>query len=868
MRRRNMDSPKPPRIAEWILGFLYSDQHAFTHLGDFEEVYERIRTRRGASIACLWYVSQILKSIPSFLLARFYWSVVMFRNYFIISLRTMIRDKGSSLINLGGLAAGMACFLLILTYVRFETSFDRFHHNVDRIYRVISSMTSTRQSFYTPDSLASVLRTEITGIERITQVYRPFGGKKVLQLGKNQFYQSGLYTDAAFLDVFSFPLVRGNRGTALSGPAKIVLTETVAKKLFGGDEPIGKTVVWKGLRDPRDLIVTAVLEDIPANSHLKFDYLISLDTLRSDKGFDYMFDNWRTANFSTYIELAGGRSQESAEAAISDLISRLSANNDENRPFQSFQLQPLADIHLKTNFDDDMADTGDLRYVRLFMAIAFLILLIACVNHVNLATARSAVRAREIGIRKVTGAHRTQVFQQLLGESFVVTALAGVFALGLVILVMPWFGTVAGIPMRVDIVSCAGLLPWLAATALFVGLCAGIYPAVLLSDLRPVRTLKEFSSSGRKNVFLRNLLVVSQFTASVVLIAATLIVSSQMNYVKSTRLGYNREHVVVITAYEQETSRKISAIKTQLEERSEVVKVSRTAGLPTDIRQHWSGWEAVKDDGTKIKCGFQLDYVDENFLDVFEIGLAAGRNFRASDKDVIILNEAALRDIGWEEPIGKKLTSGGVQDFEVVGIVKDFHFASLHSRIGPMALLFGKGNMLAVRIRQGDVFRTLEALRSVFEKNTHGQPFDFFFLDDAFDALYRKEMRTGEIFRAFTGLAVLIACLGLFGLTSFNVARRTKEIGIRKILGASVSRLVLLLNQDLVRLVIIGNLLAWPIAYFAMNKWLENFAYRISIRPWIFLLSSILSLVLALLVVGAKTVKAALVNPSETLRYE
>jgi putative ABC transport system permease protein len=501
------------------------------------------------------------------------------------------------------------------------------------------------------------------------------------------------------------------------------------------------------------------------------------------------------------------------------------------------------------------------------MAIAFLILIIACVNHVNLATARSAVRAREIGIRKVTGAFRTQVFQQLLGESFFVTVLAGGLALGLIVLIMPWFGSVAGIPLRLDLAGGVGVLPWLAATVLFVGLCAGIYPATLLSGLQPVQTLREFSSSGKKNVFLRNLLVVFQFTATVVLIAATVIVSRQMDYVKSTRLGYNREHVVIITAFEKETYRKIDIIKNELENRPEVVCVSRTAGLPTDIRQLWSGFKTNGDDGTEMECSFQLDYVDENFLEVFEIGMAAGRNFRPRDKDVIILNEAALQDIGWKEPLGKKLSFGG-RDFEVIGVVDDFHFASLHSKIEPMALLYEQGGRLAVRIRPGDTVKTIGVLRSVFEENSGGQPFDYFFLDDAFDALYRKEIRTGEIFKAFAGLAVLIACLGLFGLTSFNVARRTKEIGIRKILGASVPRLVLLLNQDFVRLVIIANLLAWPLAYFAMNKWLENFTYRIAIRPGFLLLSSILTLALALLVVGAKTVKAALANPSDTLRYE
>ncbi|MDH4196091.1 MAG: ABC transporter permease [Candidatus Aminicenantes bacterium] len=857
---------QPPRLAEKILGLLYSDRGSRTPLGDFAEVYAEMAAQRGPAVAGVWYSGQILRSIPGFLLARFYWSAVMFRNYLVIFFRNLTRDKGTSLINLAGLASGMACFLLILTYVRFETSYDRFHPNAGRIHRLISVRKGMGMGITAPDPLAPLLKAEIPGINRFARIMPPFG-KPVLQAGDKQFFQKGFFAEAAFLEIFSFPPASGGHEAALDGPSKIVLTRATAEKFFGKQDAVGKTMIFRDLDKPRDLTVTAVLKDVPSNSHLKFDYLISMDTLRSDKGYSYVFGHWNVANFPTYLELSEGASPAAVETAISAWISRLTAEGNKNRPFHMHKLQALLDIHLKSDFVRDYADTGDLRSVRLFMAIAILVLLIACINHINLATARSAVRAREIGIRKVTGAYRTQVFQQFLAESLAVMVLAGGFALGLIALILPWFGSLVGAPLRLNLVGGGSVLPWLAMTIIFVCLGAGAYPAAILSSLRPVQTLREFSAAGKKGTLLRSVLVVSQFTASVVLIAATVVVFGQMKYVRSMRLGYNREHVVVIPAFEKETDQKMVAIKSELDERPEVVKASLTSGLPTDIGQHWSGWAAVKEDGTKVECDFTCDYVDENFLDVFEIGLAAGRNFRPGDKDVIILNEAAIRDFGWKEPVGKKLKFGAT-NYEVVGIVEDFHFASLHSRIAPMALLFETGSKLAVRVRPGDLAKTLGVLRSVFEKNTHGQPFDFFFLDDAFNTLYKKETRTGQMFGAFAGLAILIACLGLFGLTSFNVTRRTKEIGVRKVLGASVARLVLLLNRNFIRLVTIANLLAWPLAYVAMNKWLEDFAYRISVRPWIFLLSSLMSLAIAVLVVGGQTVKAARMNPSETLRYE
>jgi putative ABC transport system permease protein len=865
MDKRNTNTFRPPRIAERILGFFYSDRHAFTHLGDFAEVYAEIADRRGTPVAILWYGSQILKSIPGFLIVRFYWSVIMFKNYFVIFSRNLIRDRGISLINLGGLAVGLACFLLILTYVRFETSYDRFHEKADRIYRVLAESTGmgSRLSTSTSDVLASALPSHIPGITRATIIYLDYG-ELILEYGEKRFYQKGLFADTSFLDVFSFPAIWGDTQTALSDPSSIVLTESTARKLFGRENPVGKVIGRKSMGGRRDLTITAVLRDVPPNSHIQFDYLASLETLRSDKSAFNMFGSWDVCYFTTYIELARGQSSESAESLIPAMMSKVA--NDKDRSFLKFSFQPLRDIHLRSKSISGDASGGDIRYVRLFLTIALLILLIACVNHVNLATAQAAGRAREIGIRKVSGAFRTQIFQQFLGESFFITALAGGLAFILIAVVTPRFENLFGIPIQIQFIGLNSLWLWLAATVVFVSFCAGVYPAVVLSGFQPVLALKEYTSSGKKKAFLRSFLVVFQFTSSVVLIMATIVVFSQMRYVKSERLGYNREHVVIIPAREKETLEKLPVIKSALEERPEVVSASLSASLPTGFRVKYYGLNMTRDDGTNVKLNFDTGYVDENFLDVFEIGLVSGRNFRAGDKNVVLINEAALKELGWKEPVGKKFRGG---PNEIIGVIKDFQNGSLHNKIGPMSLFYSPGGgQIAVRIRPGELTKTIEVLRSVFEQNNPGQPFDFYFLDDTYNALYKKEINTGRIFGAFAGLAVLIACLGLFGLTSFNVARRTKEIGIRKILGASVSRLVLLLNRDFVRLVVIGNLLAWPLAAFAMNKWLENFAYRISVRPWIFLLSSLLSLSLAVLVVAAKTVKAALVNPSETLRYE
>jgi putative ABC transport system permease protein len=636
---------------------------------------------------------------------------------------------------------------------------------------------------------------------------------------------------------------------------------------------MGKPVDWKQSDKRITLTVTGILRDLPENSHLQFDFLASQEILKSDPAFSNNFNNWSSFTFAAYLELEKGRTRESVEKLLPPLLSKLSASGDEKlSKDQLYSLQPLTDIHLKSALFWGGPAGGEIQNVRLFLAIAFLILLIACINHVNLATARSASRSREIGIRKVTGACRTQIFQQFLAESFFIAGLAGILAMGLLAFGRPWFQALVGLSWRPGSFGFGGLWPWLAATVIFVGLSAGLYPAFVLSGLQPVRTLREFTATGRKGALLRSLMVVFQYTSAVVLIAATVVVFGQMKYVRSLRLGYDRENVVVLPIKDGETKGKLEAIKAAFLQRPEVLKCSLTNHVPTKLGMYLGGVTIEGEAGEKVKQDFRAYDVDENFVDVFGIELAAGRNFssrQAGDRNAIMMNETAVRAIGWTTaPVGRTIKIGGAEH-TLVGIVKDFHSGSLHEPIQPLLIFSGKGEAnIAVRLRPGELTRMISVLKDIFEKNGSGQPFDFYFLDDAFNALYNKEIRTGKIFGAFASLAVLIAGLGLLGLTAFNVSARTKEIGIRKVLGASAARIYLLLNRDFIRLVVIANLIAWPLAYYFMSRWLRIFAYRIAVRPWIFLLSTAFSLAVALLVIGGQTVRAARSNPVTALRAE
>ena len=860
----------PPRIAEGLLRRLFADNGDFTHLGDFAEIFAARAAEKGRGRARLWYWTQVFRSLPGFAANRIYWSLSMLRNYAVITYRTIVKNAGYSLISLLGLAVGLASFILILAYARFETSYDRFHEKGDRIYRLINAEVRPGErpaefnADSTPDPVAALLKSEFAEVRRAARVMRQFNDPAILRVEGRAFAQSGLIADRDFLEIFSFPLVRGDRTRALAAPGSIVITEEVARKLYGDEDPVGKPLSYGVRRAQGDLTVTGVIRDVPANSHLRFDYLLSLATLEADKSNDYMFKNWNVGNFTIYAELADPAGRKPLEEKIASWI-------DQNRPSKTeaklrFYLQPLSDIHLRSNIEGELATNNAIRTVSLFLAIAVLILLIAAGNYMNLVTARASTRAREIGVRKVTGADRGQLARQFLGESVLFAFLALVAALALARLALARFNAVAGSGLGFRDLLDPSFFLLLAGVTLVAGLLAGAYPAFVLSSFQATTVLKEHSAATRKSSRLRDALVVGQFAASVALLVCALVVSGQLRFIQDQRLGYDREHVVVIPIREPGTAAKADALKAELLRLPEVEAVSRTSGLPTNIRSRMINRKLVSDQGETITTAYHFDYIDESFIDVFRIELAAGRNLTAGEENVALINETFAHTAGWKEPLGKELAF--LDKARVVGVVKDFHFRTAHAPMSPMALFPSDGNLLAVRIRPGSVPDTIARLKRVFEATVRSQPWEFSFFDEEFDALYRKERRAGEIFGAFAGLAVFIACLGLLGLAAFAVERRTKEIGIRKVMGASAPRLAVRLSREFVGLVLLANVIAWPVAYFAMSRWLRGFAYRIGLGPGVFVLAALGALLVAVLTVATQTLRAASANPVDSLRYE
>jgi putative ABC transport system permease protein len=870
-----MNVKAPPRAARWILERIHSDKGFFTHLGDFEEAFSEIQQENGTTIAFFWYWMQVFRSLPGFIKNKLYWSAIMLKNYFTISLRTLFKNKWISLINISGLAVGLACFILILAYVRHEFSYDRFFEKADRIYRVLVGDKFGREAMEyndtNPELLAPLIKSEFPEIINSTRIFKSSSTERaVMQKEDKVFYADGVYADENFLNILTYPLVSGFRTEALKGPNTVVLTESLAQKLFGSEDPLGQTLAYREKYRTYDVKVTGVIEDLPEATHLKFDYLLSMETLRSDKRNSYMFNTWEVWNFQTYVELIPNTTKGAVEAKIPPFIKNYFSDKNLSTDDVNVILQPITDIHLRSQIRGDRATNNEIRYVYLFGSIAVIILLIACINYMNLTSARAAVRAKEIGIRKVTGANHTQIFFQFMGESIFITLVAAGFALALIHLFLPRFRTLISTDLHINYLRNPSLLVIILGAVVLTGILSGIYPATVLSSFRPVKVMKGHTSSGKKGSFFRNVLVVFQFCATIILLVGTLVIFKQMHFIKSERLGFDREHVVIIPIREEETRKKANLLKTEFLKLPEVQNVSLTSGLPTDIRSHLYGTKFQTDQGETITMDFFFDYVDHDFVDVFKLEILEGRNFSKEHQDddsCLLVNEAFVKKLGWVEPTAKEFKSMG-KNRKIVGVIKDFHFATLHSEIQPMALVLGGGNKLAVRIHPGDVSQIVGVLKNVFDKNTSSQPFDFTFVDDEYNRLYRKEQRIGDIFGTFSILAVFIACLGLLGLSSFIVERKTKEIGIRKILGASEIRIVNLLTKDFLKLILIANVLAWPVAYFVMRSWLQDFAYRIGLNAWIFFLAAGAALVIAVLTISSQTLRAALSNPSDALRYE
>ncbi|MDE2729041.1 MAG: ABC transporter permease [Gemmatimonadota bacterium] len=806
----------------------------------------------------------------------------MFRNYLTIACRNALRHKGYALINVMGLAVGMTCCILILLYVQDELGYDRYASRHDRIYRLTMAIetpdraeTRTARS---PTAWGWMLTDAFPEVEGFTRIKAPLVSWQVTYVeGNRRFNEPGFYfADPGILELFDFNLIRGDANTALNAPNTVVMTESTAARYFGDEDALGKVI---RIDNTYDLTVTGVMEDVPRNSHMTFGFLGSFETLNVNPiygGTDY---GRNTQNFFpdlyTYLLLAEGFPPESLDPKLAEFIeSRYGpALNQFNAQIEA-ELQPLTSIHLHSNLDGELGANSDIAYIYIFSAVAFFLLLIACINFMNLATARSAGRAREVGIRKVLGAFRVQLIGQFMGESTIMAVLSLIVAVGLVYAILPAFNALAGkdLVFAFDDMSMAfGLV----GIVVLAGALAGSYPALFLSSFQPVAVLKGSSRAGAVNTNLRKILVVLQFVISVVFIIGTGVVADQMRFVQDKHLGFEKEQLVVMPLGDPRQRLIYNAYKDQISGYPNVLGVTvaneMPGGLVNDILFTPDG--APEEELVRINNM----WIDHDFIRTMNIELTAGRDFsRSFPTDTLqafVINEAAVKWLGWEgAPLDKKIRLGNFKDGRVIGVVRDFHVRSLHSGIEPMMLQLAPGpdplHYLAIRIAPDDVAETMGFLENNWREIYPDDSFTYSFLDEDWGRLYQNEARQGSIFRSFTLLAVFIACLGLLGLASFTAEQRTREIGVRKVLGASASGIVALLSKEYVRLVAYAILIAWPIAYFVMNDWLDGFAYRTDLSPWIFVLAAVLAIAVTMLTVSYRAVSVAHTDPVDALQHE
>jgi len=798
----------------------------------------------------------------------------MLKNYFKIAVRNLLRHKGYTLINISGLAVGMACCLLIVLFVQDELSYDRYHENANRIHRLrVERFASGGETELVARAAAPMAPAIINDYPQVERAVRISQRTYLVERGDQRFYEEKfLWADSTLFDVFSFMLVKGNPKTALAAPHSVVLTEELAKKYFGDEEPMGQLLTI----EKREVKVTGIVQRPPAQSHFTFDLLGSFSTLEILNQRPSTQWGWWNLGYHTYLLLAPGAPAADLQAQLRELPSRYVGDEEKQSGYRQFlYLQPLTDIHLHSHYRGEIEPNSDIAYVYVFSAVALFILIIACINFMNLATARSAQRAKEVGMRKTAGAVKSQLVGQFLGESILLAIFAFVVALLLIEFFMPSFNQLANKALSPRYFE---QIPFFAGAFLFaaiVGVVAGIYPAFALSAFQPVEVLKGKASSGAKGAFLRKGLVVFQFAISVALIVGSMVAFHQMRFMQSKNLGFQKEQMVVLNMRNNDEVRhRYEFFKTELGQIPAVIDAAFSSSVPgrgnnTNVI---SRKEGMNEEGQTMS----ILAVDYDFVQNYGLELVSGRTFSknfATDTAAFVINEATVKALGWrtaEEAVGNKLTRQFSDTRQIIGVVKDFHFSSVQNAIEPLVLQIHPRwfNYVSVHIDAKDVSGALSQLREKYQALAPGRPFEYFFLDDDFDRQYRLEERVSQILNVFTAITIFVACLGLFGLASFMAEQRTKEIGIRKVLGATVSNVTLLLSKDFVKLVLAANLLAWPAAYFAMNKWLQAFAYRIDLGWWIFALAGGVALFIALLTVSTQAIKAALTNPVEALRYE
>ncbi|MGE5796256.1 MAG: ABC transporter permease [Ignavibacteria bacterium] len=802
----------------------------------------------------------------------------MLKSYFKIAFRNLIRFKAYSLINIFGLAIGIAACIIILLFVTDEVSFDKHNEKAERIYRVHTRGKLLGNELNMAVSPAPLGETMVNDFPEVTASARIFYTPNMLIRYKDNVFNETrfFWADSSILDIFTIRFIQGDPKTALDQPHTVILTESLTEKYFGNEDPMDKII---NMEDGTPYTIKGVIENCPPNSHFRYDMFASLSSWGGNERNDF----WVSNNFYTYILLKEGTSATGLQKKLPEFARKyagpqlqqlLGITFDEAlaRGYNyEFIMQPLVNIHLNSHLDYEIEPNSDIRYVYIFSVIALFILFIACINFMNLSTARSSIRSKEVGIRKVLGSSKARLVLQFLAESTLLTFFSVLIAIVLVEIFLPSFGTLAGKELRTGYFDNFLVIPALVITIIIVGTIAGTYPAFFLSSFQPVKVLKGGAGAVSRN-WLRSGLVIFQFTITIVLFICTFIVAGQMKYIQEKNLGFDKEHVLVIQrAWTLENQ--VQAFKDELMKNTDIISVSNTDNLPgRNFNQ-----TVFKPEDAPLSQQYPLATMgtDYDFAKTLGLKVLDGRFFSkeiSTDTTAVVLNEEAVKFMELIDPLGKRLILPGQNNppITIVGILRDFHYESLRQKIRPLAVFINKGGtqFLAVRIKPHKVSQSVHFIQGQYKKFVPDKPFEYFFLDDDFNNLYQSEQKTGQIFSAFSILAIFIACLGLLGLTAFTVERRIKEIGIRKVLGASVSKIIFLIAKEFLKWIIIANLIAWPIAYYFMNNWLENFAYRAGITLWSFIYSGVIALIIALLTVSSQIIKAAASNPVEALRYE
>ena len=840
---------KPPAFSIWLLKRLSRDCDRRSVQSDFAELYEE-------KAAAYW--SQVIRSIPMLVMNLIFWGFVMFRNYLKITVRNILRHKLYSFINIAGLAVGMFCFLLIFLWVNYENSYDRFHENHKDLYQVVfeyhSKEGDVRLTWSHASALGVVLKNDYPEIKNVT---RSLDWEMTLGTEDDFFLEEVNFVDPSFLEMFTIRFIDGDPKSALSQPNSILLTESVAAKHFPVEEAVGKEIRLAG---NTDLIVTGVIEEMPKNSHFKSMCLIPLSLGGT---FGWNLEAWGAQNYRTYIQLHENVSSD----LVGQKIKNIYQNYNPDRISSKVSIRPITKIHLH-----DLDGGGPITYVYIFSILAVFILIIAIINFMNLSTARSSLRAKEVGVRKTIGANRVQIFKQLLGESIILAFVAVLFAGILVRLFLPRFNRLveAQIQFNLDVKWILLLI----GTAVLTGLLSGSYPAMALSSFPIIRVIKGVLNPKGGMPGIRKFLVTFQFAISIFMIIVMVVVGQQLKFMKSKDLGFNRENLICMRLT-SEINRNYSAIKNELLRNSNILSMCRTNNTLDQVRSttststiSWEGQSDERDIGT-----IHVLSADQDFVETFGIKMAEGRFFSEefpSDRtESVILNQTAVREMGLESPVGKRFSLWGWK-LNIIGVMQDFNFYSLQTEIQPVVMVMGRAGLtdVVIRIQSQNLPETIAFIRDTIREVLPGYSADYQFLDARLNEIYKSEQRMSAVTRYLTFLAIFLSCLGLLGLASFVTEQRTKEIGIRRVLGASGTSIVWLLFSGTAKWVMTANLIAWPAAYLIISWWLQSYAYRTGIHFEIFFLSAFATLIITFLTISYQTFKAATANPVDTLKYE